>query len=85
MLSTHRWPSFSGIIIILIMVISVFSFVYSALLNMLKKIENFLAAFLTADNKIIFIPSDNSLTGNMVKVAKIGEITLKSNHHYLNR
>ena len=49
MLSTHRWPSFSGIIIVLIMVISVFSF-----------------AFLTADNKITFIPSDNSLTGNMV-------------------
>ncbi|MBU0628847.1 MAG: hypothetical protein KKC75_06670 [Nanoarchaeota archaeon] len=48
-----------------------FSFVYSALLNMLKK--SFFAAFFTADNKVsLFSSSGSSVTGNMVKVTGMG-------------
>ncbi len=73
MFSKHKWPTFSGIILIVIMIISIFSFVYEFCrrIHMLKKIENFLVAFLTADNNITFIPADNSLTGSMVKVTII--------------
>ncbi|MBU1005231.1 MAG: hypothetical protein KKC54_02105 [Nanoarchaeota archaeon] len=58
----HRWPTFEGIMMILIVVISVFSFVYSALLNMLKK--SFFAASFTADNKLF--SNGNSITWNIV-------------------
>ncbi|MBU1945735.1 MAG: hypothetical protein KKC54_02085 [Nanoarchaeota archaeon] len=71
MFSRHRWPTFEGIMLILIVIISVFSFVYSALLNMLKK--SFFAAFFTADNKVsLFSSSGSSVTGNMVKVTGMG-------------
>ncbi|MBU0628843.1 MAG: hypothetical protein KKC75_06650 [Nanoarchaeota archaeon] len=46
----------------LIVVISVFSFIYSALLNMLKK--SFFAASFTADNKLF--SNGNSITWNIV-------------------
>ncbi|MBU0628845.1 MAG: hypothetical protein KKC75_06660 [Nanoarchaeota archaeon] len=79
MFSRHKWPSFSGILMIadfaqlgkilyfpvLIVIIPVFSFLQS-LIGGLEKALLFQKAFLTADNKLI--SAGNLVTGNMVKV-----------------
>ena len=68
MFSRHKWPSFEGIALIIIMVISLFSFVCKVFVNFACSKKSFFDAFFTSGNKVNLFSSGNLITGNMVKV-----------------